>query len=86
MAATDPPWKAAAIVCGLRMAPSNIATYAAEAESHASASALPGAEKNVLHACSTTGSLNAMSKPPSTTAATMARNVTTAGCPHVTAE
>src|SRR5581483_10553184 len=85
MAATDPPWKAAVTVCGLRMAPSNIATYAAEAESHTCASAFTGSEKNTLHALSTTGSLNAISRPPSTTAATMARKVTTAGLPSVTA-
>ena len=67
------------------MAPSNIATYAAEAEFHTCASAFRGSEKNTLHALSTTGSLNAMSRPPSTTAATMARKVTTAGLPSTTA-
>src|SRR5262249_3423886 len=86
MAPTDPPWKAAATVCGLRMAPSNIATYAPEAASHASANAFPGSAKNVLHAWSTVGSLNAMSRPPSTTAARMARNVTTVGLPSTIAD
>src|SRR5215467_12258825 len=86
MAPMDPPWKAAATVWGLRMAPSNIATYAAEAASHACASALTGSEKNTLHALRTAGSLNAMISPPSTMAARMARKVTTAGLPSTTAD
>src|SRR5215831_15539313 len=85
MAATDPPWNAALTVAGSRMAPSNIAMYAAEAEFHTCASAFTGSEKNTLQALSTTGSLNAISRPPSTTAATMARIVTTVGLPSVTA-
>src|ERR1700750_2712618 len=47
--------------------------------------ALPGAEKNWLQACSTVVSLNAMSRPPSTTAAAKARIVTTVGLPLTTA-
>src|SRR5438067_7819384 len=47
--------------------------------------ALPGAVKNCPHACSTVSSLNAMSRPPSTTAAAKARTVTTAGLPSTTA-
>src|SRR5262245_17649319 len=86
MAATEPPWNAAATVCGSKMAPSNIATYAADAASHVSARAFTGSEKNTFHALSTAGSLNAMSRPPSTTAATMARNVTTAGLPSTIAD
>src|SRR4029077_12806807 len=61
--------------------PSISAEYAAAAASQAALIAAPGFEKNVLHACSTTGSLNAISRPPSTTAAMMARIVTTTGVP-----
>src|SRR5437763_12824021 len=85
MAAPEPPWNAAATVGGSRLAPSHTATYAADAASHICAKAFTGSEKNTLHALSTAGSLNAMSRPPSTTAATMARKVTTAGLPSTTA-
>src|SRR5712691_9971935 len=85
MAAGEPPWNAAATVCGLRIDPSNNAEYAVATEAQAADIAVPGAENRLLHACRTVVSLKAISRPPSTSAATIARNVTTAGLPAMTA-
>src|SRR5579875_197131 len=85
MAPTDPPWKAAATVPGLKIAPSNIAESAAATEFQVAESAAPGAEKNDPQACSTVVSLNAIIRPPTTSAAKIARIVTTAWLPSMIA-
>ena len=85
IAAIEPPWKAAEIVCGLKMAPSSIAEKAEAATAQAVEKAAPGAENRWLQACSTVGLENAMSSPPMMMAVTIARNVTTAELPSSTA-
>src|SRR5215472_1154226 len=85
MAPIEPPLKAAATVCGLKIAPSNKAEYAAATAVHVADSAAPGAAKKLFHACSTVVSLNAMTSAPRTRALKMARMVTTVGLPYAMA-
>src|SRR5215469_4920624 len=80
MAPTEPPLKAAPMVAGLK-----IARYAAKIASQAVANALPGFENRRPQACRTVVLVNAISSAPTTRAATMARNVTTAGLPSTIA-
>src|SRR5579859_6059524 len=69
-------WNSAATVCGLKIDPSNSATYAPTAVFQASENAWPGAENKLPQACSTVVLLNALINPPTTSAATRARTVT----------
>ena len=55
-------------MCGLTIAPSNRAEYAAATDCQAAEIAAPGAEKKLPQACRTVVSLNAMMSPPTTRA------------------
>src|SRR5215469_8245877 len=85
MAAMEPPWKAALTVPGLKMAPSNIAEYAAASEFHVEENAAPGAYPSESQARNTVGSVNTISTPPTTSAVKIASVVTTGELPCVIA-
>src|SRR5579871_1628991 len=75
-AVTEPPWNARETVWGSTIEPRNIAVYAPLEVRHAAEMAPPGAEKKSPHLFKTCGSVNEISRPPSTMAATKASNVT----------
>src|ERR1700759_3945463 len=78
-------WNNADTECGLKIAPSKMATQAPDAASQAWAIAWPGLEKKSPQACSTLCVVNAISRPPSTIAMTMARIVRATELPSRTA-